>query len=60
MVQTLLISVEAAMDVPVILQRRWVATAHVGGALCTGTGPGLTPAIRAGKGWRGRREFTHR
>ena len=25
-------------------------------ALCTGTGPGLTPAIRAGKGWRGRRE----
>ena len=25
-------------------------------ALRTGTGPGLTPAIRAGKGWRGRRE----
>ena len=24
--------------------------------LCTGTGPGLTPAIMAGKGWRGRRE----
>ena len=26
MVQTLLNSLEAAMDVPVILQRRWVAT----------------------------------
>ena len=25
-------------------------------AVCTGTRPGLTPAIRAGKGWRGRRE----
>ena len=25
-------------------------------ALCTGTGPGLTPAIRAGKGCWGRRE----
>ena len=25
-------------------------------ALCTGTGPRSTPAIRAGKGWRGRRE----
>ena len=26
----------------------------------TGTGPGLTPAIRAGKGWRGRRELASR
>ena len=25
-------------------------------AVCTGTGPGLTPAIRAEKGWWGRRE----
>ena len=32
----------------------------VGRALCTGTGPGLTPAIRAGKGWRGRRELAPR
>ena len=30
------------------------------GALCTGTRPGLTPAIRAGKGWRGRRELAPR
>ena len=29
-------------------------------ALCTGTGPGLTPAIRAGKGWRGRQELAPR
>ena len=29
----------------------------VGRALCTVTGPGLTPAIRAGKDCRGRREF---
>ena len=29
-------------------------------ALCTGTRPGLTPAIRAGKGWRGRRELAPR
>ena len=49
-------AVPAVMDVPVIMQRRWFATAQVGRALCTGTGPGLTPAIRAGKGWRGRRE----
>ena len=38
------------IDVPV------VKVVRVGGALCTGTGPGLTPAIRAGKGWWGRRE----
>ena len=29
-------------------------------AVCTGTRPGLTPAIRAGKGWRGRRELAPR
>ena len=29
-------------------------------ALCTGTRPGLTPAIRAGKGWRGRQELAPR
>ena len=29
----------------------------VGWVLCTGTGPGLTPDIAAGKGCRGRREF---
>ena len=28
--------------------------------MCTGTRPGLTPAIRAGKGWRGRRELAPR
>ena len=27
---------------------------------CTGRGPGLTPAIRAEKGWRGRRELAPR
>ena len=27
-----------------------------GGALCTGTEPGVDPVIRAEKGWRGRRE----
>ena len=25
------------------MQRRWFATAHVGRALCTGTGPGVDP-----------------
>ena len=29
-------------------------------AVYTGTRPGLTPAIRAGKGWRGRRELAPR
>ena len=29
-------------------------------AVCTGTRPGLTPTIRAGKGWRGRRELVPR
>ena len=29
-------------------------------AVCTGTRPGLTPAIRAGKGWRGHRELAPR
>ena len=29
-------------------------------AVCTGTRPGLTPAIRAGKGWRERRELAPR
>ena len=32
----------------------------VGKAVCTGTRPWLTPAIRAGKGWRGRRELAPR
>ena len=49
-------AVPAVMDVPVIIQRRWFAAALVGKALCTGTGSGLPPAIRAEKGWRGRRE----
>ena len=49
-------AVPVVMDVPVIMQRRWFATAQVGRALCTGTGPELTPAIWAEKGWRGRRE----
>ena len=31
-----------------------------GRAVYTGTRPGLTPAIRAGKGWRGRRELAPR
>ena len=39
-------AVPAVMDVLVIMQRRWIATAQVGRALCTGTGPGLTSAIR--------------
>ena len=47
-------------DTPVALRqgdrRPWCEGLFVGGALCTGTGPGLTPAIRAGEGWRGRRE----
>ena len=42
------------IDVPV------VKVVRVGRALCTGTGPGLTPAIRVGKGWRGRRELAPR
>ena len=29
-------------------------------AVCTGTRPGVAPAIRAGKGWRGRRELAPR
>ena len=29
-------------------------------AVCTGTRPGVAPAIRAGKGWWGRREFAPR
>ena len=29
-------------------------------AVYTGTRPGVTPAIRAGKGWRGRRELAPR
>ena len=37
---------DKVIDVPV------VKVVRVGRALCTGTGPGLTPAIRAGKGWR--------
>ena len=35
-------------------------TQGAGRALCTGTGPRLTPAIGAGKGWRGRRELAPR
>ena len=35
---------------PGLLHEAWCSVG------CTGTGPGLTPAIRAGKGWRGRRE----
>ena len=33
-------AVPVGMDVPVFMQRRWFATALVGRALCTGTGPG--------------------
>ena len=53
-------AVPAVLDVPVNMQRRLLATVLVGRALCTGTVPGLTPAIGAGKGCRGRREFTPR
>ena len=44
------VAVHKVVDVPVVLVVR------VGRALCTGTGPGVTPATRAEKGWRGRRE----
>ena len=51
-------------DVPV-LATSWGCRAHHGydelfRAVCTGTRPWLTPAIRAGKGWRGRRELAPR
>ena len=36
-------AVPAVMDVLVIMQRRWFATAQVGRALCTGTGPCVDP-----------------
>ena len=47
-----------SLDVPVTMQRRELD----GGfrAVYTGTRPGLTPAIRAEKGWRGRRELAPR
>ena len=52
------------VDVPV-LATSWSCRAHHGygelfRAVCTVTRPGLTPAIRAGKGWRGRRELAPR
>ena len=56
------------VDVPV-LATSWGCRAHHGHgellgllfrAVYTGTRPGLTPAIRAGKGWRGRRELAPR
>ena len=39
---------------PVGVQQQMMVLIVDGRALCTGTGPGLTPAIRAGKGWRQR------
>ena len=45
---------DKVIDVPV------VKVVRAGRFLCTCTGPGPTPAIRAGKGCRGRREFTLR
>ena len=56
------------VDVPV-LATSWGCRAHLGygelmgllfRAVHTGTRPGLTPAIRAGTGWRGRRELAPR
>ena len=52
------------VDVPV-LATSWGCRAHHGYGeffrpVCTGTRPGLTPSIRAGKGWRGRRELAPR
>ena len=52
------------VDVPV-LATSWGCRAHHGndelfGAVYTGTRPGLSPAIRAEKGWRGRRELAPR
>ena len=44
---------EKTVEIP---QLQHVEARTLGGALCTGTRPGLTPAIGAGKGWRGRRE----
>ena len=46
--------VGTVIDVPVVMVVR------VGRALCTGTGPGLIPAIRTGKGWRRRWELAPR
>ena len=46
---------------PVVVQRQvpcW--SLRLFRAVCTGTRPGVTPAIRAGKGWRGRRELAPR
>ena len=43
---------DKVIDVPVL------KVVRVGRVLCTCTGPGPTPAIRAGKGCLGRREFT--
>ena len=55
--------VDKVVDVPVVVLMLVVVQRQVPcwllrlfRAVCTGTRPGLTPAIRAGKGWRGRRE----
>ena len=59
---------DKVVDAPV-LATSWDCRAHHGygelmallfRAVYTGTRPGLTPAIRAGKGWRGRRELAPR
>ena len=52
------------VDVPVLAMSSSFQTHHgydeFFRAVCTGTRPRLTPAIRAGKGWRGRRELAPR
>ena len=49
--------IDKVLDVPVCRFGAYACFKKLGWALCTGTGPGWTPAMRAGKGCRGRREF---
>ena len=67
-VSAVVLLLDKLVDVPV-LATSWGCRAHHGydelmmrlfRAVYTGTRPGLTPAIRAGKGWRGRQELAPR